>query len=96
MRVLGFDVALGKDENSDLELPRATGGSLQYLKLFERAKAEKRVLLTSSKRIRQLVSCPQSFIVDPGNLEETLAAICREFSIDLDPRKFLTVFLYMI
>jgi uncharacterized protein with PIN domain len=99
MRVLGIDTALDKDDSS-IEGGVSVSGSKSgqpksilssYERLFERARAEKRVLLTSSKRLQQLASCPQSFTVDPGNLEDTLVAICREFSIELNPRNFLTV-----
>ena len=88
MRVLGIDTAL---ESADSTSSRAgkTRPANSYAPLFERAKAENRVFLTSSKRLQQLSTCPQSFLVKPGPLEDILVDICQEFKLDLDPERFL-------
>ena len=90
MRVLGIDTALESVDANELRSGkfRPAASSSQ---LFRQARKEKRVILTTSKRLQQLASCPQSFLVKSGKLDDILMDICKEFAIELDPQKFLTV-----
>lgn len=58
---------------------------------FQRARDEKRVILTSSRSLIQRNTCPQSYCVNPSLLEKELVNIYREFGLDLKKERFLTV-----
>lgn len=58
---------------------------------FARAKAEKRVILTTSKTLIARSSCPPSYYVQANKLEEAMVDIYREFGLDLRKERFLTV-----
>lgn len=89
MRMLGFNVALEKDQftvNTKNEYKEAV------TKLFNRAKEENRILLTSSKTLRARVNCPQSMYIKTGtDLVPSLVDIFTQCNLKLDASKFLTV-----
>ncbi len=58
---------------------------------FDRARNEKRVILTSSRLLRERANCPQSFFVNPSKVIDGLVDIFREFGLELNRDKFLTV-----
>lgn len=58
---------------------------------FQRARDEKRVILTSSRSLIQRNTCPQSYCVNPSILEKELVNVYREFGLDLKKERFLTV-----
>jgi uncharacterized protein with PIN domain/exonuclease III len=58
---------------------------------FERAKKEKRVILTSSKTLIERNTCPKSFYIHPGRLEYSLCLLYKQFGLDLNRERFLTV-----
>eukprot|EP01038_Epipyxis_sp_PR26KG_P006064 gene6064-8349_t len=84
MRVLGVDCAMHVDDSSFNVKPN-------YNELFNRAKHEKRILLTTSRNMRERAACPQSFLVQSNNLEQAIIGIYREYGLELDKTKFLTV-----
>ena len=89
MRMLGFNVALEKDQfsgSTKSEYKEAIS------RVFNRAKEENRILLTSSKTLRARVNCPQSMYVKTGNdLVLSLVDILTQCNLKLDSSKFLTV-----
>jgi uncharacterized protein with PIN domain len=58
---------------------------------FARAEREKRVILTTSKSLRERASCPRNFYVNPQDLEAGLIDICAQFGLELSRDRFLTV-----
>jgi mRNA deadenylase 3'-5' endonuclease subunit Ccr4/uncharacterized protein with PIN domain len=106
MRALGIDTAL---QDGDLGSTEILSGKIQSTKvpsnvsrkpkkdfsmLFERARKEKRVIVTTSRSMMERANCPQSYFVSSEKmkfLEGVLADICREFGLALKPDKFLTV-----
>lgn len=91
MRVLGFDVALESVDSVKKRAGKCITADL-CADLFRRARNEKRIILTASKRMEALSLCPQSYLVPHSIvLEDVLVEICRHFSIELDPKRFLTV-----
>jgi uncharacterized protein with PIN domain/endonuclease/exonuclease/phosphatase family metal-dependent hydrolase len=58
---------------------------------FARAEREKRVILTTSKSLRERASCPRNFYVNPQDLEGGLIDICAQFGLELSRDRFLTV-----
>lgn len=58
---------------------------------FQRARAEKRVILTTSKTLLQRAACPPAYYVHPGKLEEAIVEIYKEFGLVLAKERFLTV-----
>lgn len=59
--------------------------------LFEHARREGRVLLTSSKDLMKRSQCPQSMFVKTSDLIGGIVDICRFYHISLEKDKFLTV-----
>ena len=51
--------------------------------LFARARAEKRVILTTSKTMRERSACPPSHLVSTQNLEKALVEVVREYGLTL-------------
>jgi len=58
---------------------------------FSRAVREQRVILTTSKALRERASCPPSYYIDPKDLTGGLKSLIREFSLEISRDKFLTV-----
>jgi uncharacterized protein with PIN domain len=58
---------------------------------FARAEREKRVILTTSKTLRERASCPRNFYVNPQALEQGLIVIATQFGLELSRERFLTV-----
>ena len=87
MRVLGIDCVLESKESNQLR----TGKQGDFSLLFAQARSEKRVILTSSRSMRERASCPQSMLVKTVQLEQELTRICSEFEIDISEKKFLTM-----
>lgn len=58
---------------------------------FARAAREKRVILTTSKTLRERATCPRSFYVNPQDIEAGLIEICAQFGLGLSKERFLTV-----
>lgn len=92
MRVLGVDCALESVESNH---QRCMNGKKQDFTLFfDKARSDNRVILTTSKQMRERSNCPQSMLITTNslkNLEQALVDICKEFSLILSPDKFLTV-----
>lgn len=68
--------------------------SMAFEAFFERAKNEKRIVLTTSKQMVERANCPPCLLIPStklGHLEIALADVCRHFSLTLDPDRFLTV-----
>lgn len=102
MRVLGVDVAMDSWENNgkaEKEEQTSTGSTKMapeekkngISQFFNRARSEKRVILTTSKSLLERTTCPQSFYVNPNKLEESLVRIYEEYGLDLNRERFLTV-----
>ena len=64
---------------------------LDYSLLFDTARTERRVLLTSSKNVRERAACPPSHLVNTGNFEAALVTIVSKYGLDIREDKFLTV-----
>jgi uncharacterized protein with PIN domain len=73
-----------KSENDDIRRQRMQS-------FFDRAKREKRVILTTSRTLRERSNCPQNFFVNPSRMEDSLVNVFREFNLELRREKFLTV-----
>lgn len=58
---------------------------------FARAEREKRVILTTSKSLRERASCPRNFYVNPTDLKQGLIDIATHFGLELSRDRFLTV-----
>lgn len=88
MRMLGVNVAMGS-----WEVANSTSATKQQAiqAFFQRAKDEKRVILTTSRTLTERGNCPQSFFVNPSRLEDGLIAIYRQFGLALQRERFLTV-----
>jgi hypothetical protein len=84
MRALGIDVAIDK------EFANAKTINRDYTDFFARAKRENRVILTTSRTMRQRAACPRSTLVNTLRLEDSLVEICQEYSITLDRERILT------
>jgi Mut7-C RNAse domain len=83
MRALGIDVSIDRVEGKIRE-------TKDFNSFFERARSENRVILTTSRLMRERANCPRSTYVNTKNLEESLASICREYSVKLDKESILT------
>ena len=86
--MLGIDAALIPE---DKQVKTNKKAKQDFEDVFRRARQERRVLLTTSKSMRERASCPPSLYVSTKNLEAALIEICREFGLTLNPDKFLTV-----
>ena len=104
MRVLGIDVALVADNNNETSSESASIAAVvrttpkiykknkqSFDHIFGRARDEQRVILTTSKTMRERSMCPPSFFVSTKNLEAALIDVCREYGLSLNQDKFLTV-----
>jgi mRNA deadenylase 3'-5' endonuclease subunit Ccr4 len=103
MRMLGVDVAMGSWEVGGVSngqgelkdiLPKTINEQTKKQAInsfFQRAKDEKRVILTTSRTLCERANCPQSFYVNPSKQEEGLVSIYREFGLPLQRERFLTV-----
>jgi uncharacterized protein with PIN domain len=105
LRLLGVDAKMESDEShmartkkpkakrgpSGEPAPRQAPDVLDYTLLFGTARAEKRVLLTSSKNVRERAACPPSHLVNTNNFEAALVAIVTKYGLDVREEKFLTV-----
>lgn len=90
MRVLGMNVALESKESQNARQSRKS----DFAELFQHAKDQRRIILTTSKQMLERSNCPQAYLVPSNrlrNLEGALVDICREFNIVLEPNKFLTI-----
>ncbi len=58
---------------------------------FARAEREKRVILTTSRSLRERASCPKSFFIQAQKLEQGLIDIAVNFGLNLSRDRFLTV-----
>jgi endonuclease/exonuclease/phosphatase family metal-dependent hydrolase len=85
MRVLGIDTALIPDASCDhssavidvnpppSKIYKKNKQSFEYI--FGRAREEQRIILTTSKSMRERSSCPPSFLVSTRNLEAALIKV---------------------
>lgn len=85
MRVLGIDTALVPDASTDRcsivgdavqpssKIYKKNKQSFEYI--FGRARREQRVILTTSKSMRERSTCPPSFLVSTRNLEAALIKV---------------------
>lgn len=87
LRLLGVDTAL-EDKMSQ---ERRTQWN-DFSTLFERARSEQRVLVTTSTSLVKRASCPETFLVrTAGDLERSLAALLNRYDVELDRANFLSV-----
>lgn len=91
MRLLGIDCALETEESKILRTSSKRGCKQNYQLLFNQALEERRVILTTSRIMREISSCPQSMMINTRNLDQALLEICEEYEIELKPDRFLTV-----
>lgn len=88
MRVLGIDTALAPEIKSNIvvestiisgdksKLSRQHKANKQlYDIIFDRARSEQRVILTTSKGMRERSNCPPSYLVSPNDLERALIEV---------------------
>jgi uncharacterized protein with PIN domain/endonuclease/exonuclease/phosphatase family metal-dependent hydrolase len=91
------DTATTPAVNSTNTPSTSTKAELEVLKkrrlqaFFDRARQEKRVILTASRLLRERTNCPQSVFVNPSKVIDGLVDIFREFGLELNRAKFLTV-----
>lgn len=98
MRVLGIDCiveskdsqAMRSDKKSDSGAKKVPSKA-DYSMLFDTARREGRVLLTSSRTMRERASCPPSMLIKTKDLEQELSKICVKYDIEVSEAKFLTV-----
>jgi len=93
MRVLGIDAALESEESQQA---RAQGKkmkkSVDYNKLFQQARDERRIILTNSRGMIERANCPQYSLVRTNmGMEAALISIVNEFGLLITEEKFLTV-----
>jgi len=86
LRILGLDAAMESKEES-IQRTQHRNFSL----LFERTRAEKRLLLTCSKRVVERAECPPCVEIGNRNLHQGIVRLFRYYPIVLDPKLFLTV-----
>lgn len=91
MRVLGVDVAMDTWDASSSGKFKSPEMKYSINNFFDRARKERRIILTTSKTLRERSSCPQNYYVDPGQLETGIANIFAEFNLELKKENFLTV-----
>lgn len=87
MRVLGIDCLIESKESQVLR----SGKKGDFSMLFAQARSQNRVILTSSRQMRERASCPQSMLLNTSSLESELTRICDEFGIEIREARFLTV-----
>ena len=88
-RILGLDAGLETESEERLRTKEAN------IKLFERCRKERRVLITTSSTLLARTNCPAgTYLVNPkclqGNWEIILAHILLTHGVVLDPHKFLS------
>lgn len=92
LRLLGIDCALESEESYILRTSSIKRGSKDNYKLiFTQAMSEQRVLLTTSRVMREIANCPPSMLIKTADLDGSLRQICEQFEIELKPENFLTV-----
>jgi len=74
MRVLGINIVMDSWNKCDGEQNQYTSSmkSSSINAFFQRARDEQRVILTSSKSLRERAACPPSYFISPSNLEQAL------------------------
>lgn len=89
LRLLGVDAALedkhSQDRRSDCN---------DFSQLFEKARRERRIIVTTSKGMQKRASCPETFLVNPSkseNLENCLAALLNLYEVKLNKKDFLSI-----
>ena len=88
MRLLGIDTEM---EHSRSYTARTRKDKPDFSMLFEQARAERRVLLTSSRAIRERAACPPSHHVDTGNFEASLKTIVSKFQLEIREDGLMTM-----
>ncbi len=73
------------------ESPDRTVRSGQVDAFFARARKEKRVILTTSKTLRERAACPHSVLVDHSDMKNALVSLFVEYELPLNIMNFLTV-----
>jgi uncharacterized protein with PIN domain len=86
LRILGIDATL---ESEDTSGPKQSG-KVDYARLFETARAENRLILTTKKKMQMMAACPESFYVEQP-LERSLIQIFETFSLKLDRSKLCSL-----
>ena len=96
MRILGIDCALETEEMHDARTKKVKKGEkgeirrLDYSLLFNAAREQQRVIITSSRQLRERVSCPPSCFVKTNNFEQSLATIVQKYGLHVGEDTFLT------
>ena len=80
------DTAGGKDS-----VGPEVGVSVDFSPIFDRARREGRIILTTSKTMRERAACPHSMLIATQNMEKSLSDIFRVFKIPVKREKVLTV-----
>jgi len=100
LRLLGIDAKLESEEShqartkkSSRGIGRGNGPSMlrDFSLLFDTARSEKRIILTTSRDLRERAACPASYLVKTGNFESSLITIVEKYGLEVSPEKFLTV-----
>ena len=86
LRLLGIDTEL----ETAAEEAKRTSTQNDCSQLFARCVSEKRLLLTSSRKVLQRSECPPAVFVDNRNARESFAALVKKLRIPVQPSTFLT------
>lgn len=84
LRMLGFSTAL---EVINTEYDKDE----RIRSLFNRARSDDMILLTSSKGMLERANCPRSFYIDSSNLEKSLIELFEFFMLEADKKNILSV-----
>jgi mRNA deadenylase 3'-5' endonuclease subunit Ccr4/uncharacterized protein with PIN domain len=78
-------------KKSKAEATEDVNGVVDYTSFFDRARREQRVILTTSKTMRLRAACPESMLISPKNMEESLVEVFKTYRIPIKRENFLTV-----
>ena len=88
LRILGINA---RSETEESHKKRTQKGDKDFSLLFDQARRENRVLLTSSRAVFQRRDAPQSYMIDTQNFEGSLVDIVKTFGLIVTEDTFLTV-----
>lgn len=87
LRILGINA---RSESEESHMQRTKKGDKDFSILFEQARSENRVLLTSSRAVSQRRDAPQTYMVNTKNFEASLVDIVKTFGLSITEDTFLT------
>jgi uncharacterized protein with PIN domain len=82
----GINVAIDGWEATD---KKERSGRIEAF--FQRARSEKRIILTTSKTLRERANCPHSLLIAHGDMKRSLVDLYVEYRLPLNIMNFLTV-----